>query len=368
MADGDGLTGGPGSGRCGGSLDFSRADAADEPPPDLLGRIQLTASEGARTRYELPRTVIIWDLGLEYFKYALRAVRGPRGNTPSVSFAQRLWRSHRFLSGRSWCVDLVPTENWSSRSNLAARFHPQHEDAAAADRDGHNVVVSAGGETADVPTGWAAFPVNGDPRPVVLLEEPVRIGGGGFLDGESKQAWLAAAVETDVPLPDGLLDLLRAGRPHQPTGRPLLITTVEATSAEFWCDRGPRRLAAYRLRITGMRQPCTILDPAVDLWWPFRHDEPIQPRLVATVDGTAVHFPAFGGVLTDFHRAEFTEYDTCVVGHPITSQRPARPGTAIQLVLIATAVIGHLDTALGGRVLLTEAGTPVAALPTTQPA
>ena len=166
-----------------------------------------------------------------------------------------------------------------------------------------------------------------------------------------------------MPLPYGLLDLLRAGRPHQAGVRPLLIKTVEATSAEFWCDRGPRPLAAYRLRITGMRQPCTVLDPEIDLWWPARHDESTEGRLVATVDGITVHFPAFGGVLTDFHRAEFTEYDSCVVGHPITSQRPARPGTAIPLVLIGTTVIGHLTSALGGRVLLTEAGTPVAAVP-----
>jgi hypothetical protein len=225
------------------------------------------------------------------------------------------------------------------------------------------VVVGGREDTAGVAARWAAFPVEADPRPVVLLESAVRVGDGGFVDGGSKEAWSAAAVETAVPLPDGLLDRLRGGRPAPSGGRPLLVTAVEATSAEFWCDRGPRPLAAYRLGITGMRQPCTVLDPDVEVWWPSRGDASVLPRLVATVDGTTVHFPAFGGVLTEFHRAEFTEYDTCVVGHPVTSHRPARPGTAVSLVLIGTLVTGRLGSALGGRVLLTADGTPVAAVP-----
>jgi hypothetical protein len=39
MADGDGLAGGSGSGRCGGSLDITRTDATDKSTANLLGSV-----------------------------------------------------------------------------------------------------------------------------------------------------------------------------------------------------------------------------------------------------------------------------------------------------------------------------------------
>jgi len=39
MADGDGLAGGSGSGRCGGSRYITCTDAADEPTANLLGNV-----------------------------------------------------------------------------------------------------------------------------------------------------------------------------------------------------------------------------------------------------------------------------------------------------------------------------------------
>jgi len=39
MADGDGLTGGSGSGRCGGSLYLASTDAPTEPTTNLIGGV-----------------------------------------------------------------------------------------------------------------------------------------------------------------------------------------------------------------------------------------------------------------------------------------------------------------------------------------
>ncbi len=76
-------------------------------------------------------------------------------------------------------------------------------------------------------------------------------------------------------------------------------------------------------------------------------------------DGVTVHIPAFGGVLTDFHRAEFEEHRTYVVGRVITSTRTVPPGTAIRMVGIRQMVSGRLQAPLGNRVLVTDKGQPM---------
>jgi hypothetical protein len=72
-----------------------------------------------------------------------------------------------------------------------------------------------------------------------------------------------------------------------------------------------------------------------------------------------VHLPAFGGVLTEFHAAEFEEHHTYVVGRAITTRRSVPPGTAIHLVRICRVVTGRLRAPLGNRVLVTEEGQPL---------
>jgi len=76
-------------------------------------------------------------------------------------------------------------------------------------------------------------------------------------------------------------------------------------------------------------------------------------------DGVTVHIPAFGGVLTEFHRAEFDEHRTYVVGRAISSTRPVPPGTAIAAVGIRRLVSGRLQSPLGDRVLVTAKGQPI---------
>ncbi len=94
MADGDGLTGGSGSGRCGGSRDFTWTDAAGKPAANLLDGVHLSPGKRARPGDESTRAVVIWSLGLEQPQDPLSAIGGPCGDKTSIAFTERLWRSH----------------------------------------------------------------------------------------------------------------------------------------------------------------------------------------------------------------------------------------------------------------------------------
>lgn len=224
----------------------------------------------------------------------------------------------------------------------------------------------AGRWSADGPVDlrpWLRFPVTEVPRPVVLLSPAVEI-DQGFVDGGSKAAWLSGAVVADVPLPPGVLGLA-IGRQAEDLGPAVLhITAVERCVSEFLCDRGPRVLPAYRLGVSGSRDGCVVLDPDVQCWWPSRADWSASNfgggRAQVDDDDLTIHFPAVGGALTQFHHADFVEYETCVVGHAITSEREVPPGMAVRAFGIKKQVIGRLKNPLAGRVLLNSRGLPLA--------
>ena len=94
VADGDGLTGGSGSGQGGGSVDVTRSYATDESTPDFVGRVELSPGEGAGPRDGRAGAIITWSFGLEQRENSLGAVGGPCGVKTSVGFAQRLRRPH----------------------------------------------------------------------------------------------------------------------------------------------------------------------------------------------------------------------------------------------------------------------------------
>jgi hypothetical protein len=213
----------------------------------------------------------------------------------------------------------------------------------------------------EVAARWAGFPVDAAPRPIVLLEARVRI-EGGFIDDESKIAWMEGAIASDGAVPAALLALLPTRRQASPP-TVLTITGVTSTAAPFWCDRGPRELPAYRLQVTGLQGACAILAPVVVCWWPVSDaDQSPGPGGAATIDddGVTIHFPAFGGFLTEFHGAEFQEHATYVVARAITSRRSVPPGTAVIAVGVIRNVTGRLRAPLGGRALLHTSGQPMA--------
>lgn len=218
---------------------------------------------------------------------------------------------------------------------------------------------------------WADFPADATPRPIVFLDQPVRIGEGGFVDGESKRAYLAGAIEASVPLPSGVLDLLVGGRTSEEDASPLQVTGVDALDAPFMTDRGPRDLSAYRVEMTGLRQPCMVLDPRISLLWPPHRNWDLaaqRGRAEIEPDGMTLHVIAAGGVLTDFVQADFIERSAAVVAIPIRRERALPPGTtAVPLVLIAKMITGTLASPLGNRVLIDTRGIPYAVVPAGTP-
>jgi hypothetical protein len=63
--------------------------------------------------------------------------------------------------------------------------------------------------------GWAEFPVGADPRPLVLLDGPVRV-DKGFATGDAKLAFLRGVVEAAAEVPEDAVRPLR--RPAAGTG------------------------------------------------------------------------------------------------------------------------------------------------------
>jgi hypothetical protein len=206
---------------------------------------------------------------------------------------------------------------------------------------------------------WSEFPLDVKPRPLILLENRCRI-EGGFASGRAKQAWSDGAIELG-DAPTQLRPYFPAQRDPDRLQQALFVTAVAPESAPFRCDRGPRQLPALRLTISDVRGSCVILDPDVDVWWPAADEGGPRPIGPATIDedGMTLDIPAFGGALTEFHRAEFEEHRTYVVGRAITSTRPAPPGTAITMNGIVRMVSGRLQDPLGNRVLVTDKGQPM---------
>lgn len=214
---------------------------------------------------------------------------------------------------------------------------------------------------------WGSFPLLDVPRPLIILESLVHIGPSGFgRDGQAKSAWLSGAIDVEIDLPDGVLNFLA---PNQVSydGPRIVVTAIERTERTFWTDRGPRDLPAYRVTATGLVEPCVVLDPTVQRWWPKIGEQHLAEQrgghAVIDEDDRTIHFPAVGGKLTQFHRATFDEHPTYVVGRAITTRRAVPPGTAIRAIGVRKHVTGRLEDPLGERVLLNVQGVPLSVLP-----
>jgi hypothetical protein len=213
---------------------------------------------------------------------------------------------------------------------------------------------------------WAPFPVDVSPRPVVFLDSRMRFGDGGFVDEPAKQAFLAGAVEADLALPDGVLQFLTPER-RRTSQSPLRITAVAQVAASFRTDRGMRECPGYELTITGLRQPCLVLDPEQSFWWPRTAqqwaDAPTGQFARIEADGRTMHVVAHGGYWTEFLGVDFVETPAAVLAQPrIRDRRPAGI-TAVPLVLVEGRVTGTLQAPLGHRVLLDERGVPASVVP-----
>jgi hypothetical protein len=220
----------------------------------------------------------------------------------------------------------------------------------------------------------AGFPVGQEPRPLVLVG-PAANPEAGFRSVPAKLAFLHGDIESAVPLPAGLLEVLGAGAarqearpgPHRDGGR-LLITGAIRHHAAFATDRGRRSLPAWRLTGPDLVGPLWVLDPAIAAtrWVPPQGGPPpfqgaphrAEPATLAD-DGMTLRFRFIGGPreYVEYPPAEVFSSDHAVVLLPVEYDTgPSGPRNAIGY---SREVAVTLDRPLGRRLLVDLDGTPV---------
>jgi hypothetical protein len=218
--------------------------------------------------------------------------------------------------------------------------------------------------------GWAEFPVGADPRPLVLLNGPVRV-DKGFATGDAKLAFLRGVVEIEAEVPEEAVRLLRrsaAGAGPRPRGQ-LRVVAAERSEAEFATDRGHQRLPAWRLEAADTLGPIWVLtgEAQARCWSPSTpaSEERIGPHMLRSgtvrADGRKLAAEFTGGSERLFrYDAEVIETlgAVCVVPLPRMAVRLA-PGTAITAEGHLRKVRVTLAERLGGRVLVNLDGTPL---------
>lgn len=215
---------------------------------------------------------------------------------------------------------------------------------------------------------WSGFPVDADPRPLVLVGARVDIDGGFATEG-AKEAYLAGRIDWRVSAPGPVMAQLRSqGDDVRPSaGRPLVVTAAELSEREFRTDRGPRRLPAWRLTATGACGPIWILDPDVAGWEPSASAGGPRPKrpspggnpwssIAVAPDGRAVTVHWFGAVpaFERYHSALAIESMTAVAF--VARGRDIGPPGARTLAGHIHQVPASLREPLGNRVFVSLRG------------
>lgn len=221
---------------------------------------------------------------------------------------------------------------------------------------------------------WSAFPVDENPRPLVLVESRVRV-EQGFTTGPAKLAFVDGRVESTIKLPERVMDTLRRrGHPARSVGgEPLMIHAAALEEIEFLTDRGPQRLPAWRLSAEDALGAIWVLDPDVADWKPATDAAASHPQvqgpghrggMPVEVDqddrSLLVHWLGGAPNFERYPSAEVVESRTAVAVVPVGEDiGPPGPRTAVGYVHRVPAV---LREPLGARVLIDLNGNPQRAL------
>jgi hypothetical protein len=208
---------------------------------------------------------------------------------------------------------------------------------------------------------WAPFPVDRQPRPLVLLAAKVR--ALGFPDGATKRAFVDRAFEGAPGFPPRVLEAMAKGSIHRSSSSTnVVLTSAKLEECEFKTDRGPRALPAWRVEAAGIQQPIWVLDPAVEhtIWEPVGGSMVGLSTATTRADGRTITMAFVGGPAehTDYPDARVYERGAAVAVLPIGLSKipPEQPRHAIGAQRRVTVV---LTQPLGGRVLLDGGGHPV---------
>lgn len=211
---------------------------------------------------------------------------------------------------------------------------------------------------------WSEFPVDADPRPLVLTG--FTAGSPDFRTDEAKQAFLAGALLSEVDIPPDVLSRLRPHPQMQRQDHPLRVLAVERTTAEFQTDRGPRLLPAYRVEIEDALDPTYVLDPEVEsaAWWPQDLTTELRgldagPSAELQDDGQTITLFVWGVLPTysDVRVSAVLESTSAVM---VLTEETIRDGfKTIPLAAATHPVVVTLAAPLGARVLVHPSGFPL---------
>ena len=209
---------------------------------------------------------------------------------------------------------------------------------------------------------WGTFPVDEEPRPLVLLGERVR--PLGFPSGEAKQAFLNGAIEALPGFPPQVLEAMRLPA-RRNVGTTLVMADASLEEYEFVTDRGRRPLPAWRVHASGVDQPIWVLDPAMAayIWLPSGQNPeyvPVYGDRATTADDRTITLSFSGSPeqYVDYPGARVVENLGAVAILPISvSKVPA--GQILPAVGATREITTILSEPLGTRVLLGPMGTPV---------
>jgi hypothetical protein len=204
---------------------------------------------------------------------------------------------------------------------------------------------------------WDAFPVEREPRPLVLLG-PAAHARNGFRSQRAKRAYLDGWIESEVDVPDAVLEIL-GRRPNGET--PIVITAARRTDIEQMTDRGPRWLPGWELTSEQTLGPIVVLDPETlaGAWSPPdpgpvppAGQEPGHAPVRGEADGATLTYRFTGGApsFVRYAPAEVVESGQAVAVVP--EAEDIGPPGARPAVGFGRRVTVTLSEPLGARVLV----------------
>lgn len=224
---------------------------------------------------------------------------------------------------------------------------------------------------------WAAFPVDAQPRPLVLAG-PVVTSERGFRSGEAKDAWFAGQYEWAVEVPEGVrarASLSADEGRHEPVAEPLLITHAGQGVHEFATDRGRVVLPAYWLRGPAIDGLLWVLAPTVKYWAPpggAAGAPPPAPTLAQPLmwpieldaDGQSIVVPWLGShpEIETFPRVKLIETSAAISAVAVRKDM-GFPGGWVTAVGIMHRVSARLSKPLGNRVFVDLHGSAMQVTP-----
>jgi hypothetical protein len=233
---------------------------------------------------------------------------------------------------------------------------------------------------------WRDFPADRHPRPVVLLNGPVKI--AGFRTGEAKLAAIEAGyslagvtlpadppARLPVTLPDGPTELATVNAatafdtlqqfeaPEKRTGTPLPVTGVVLGAARFRTDRGEVALPAWMFSVQDGLEPFAVVALAPAAFWRFMTAlHSAGPPVTLGADGRTLRVPlpqGSGCTSAAPVAAEVVESAAAVaIGPQPVSPDPQPEDCRAPAILRFAEVTVRLAASLAGRVLVDGQGNP----------